>query len=76
MSVKIITSHNEEDFIGDIPNIFYNHFCPDDWDYMIIGEDRNEVDDLAYKLQVCTYELENILFEDGSSKWVAVTYHG
>jgi hypothetical protein len=76
MSVKVITSHNEADFSGEIANLFYNHFDPDDWDYVLIGEDKNEVDDLAYKLQVYDYKINPIPFDDGVVRWVAVTYHG
>lgn len=78
MALKVISSHNESDFRGDIANLFYNHFNPDDWDYLIIGEDMNEVEDLAYKLKVYSYQMKQIVFsnyEDGI-KWVAVTYHG
>jgi hypothetical protein len=43
MSVKVITSYNDEDF-SEVSEMFYNNFSPDDWDYMIIGEDIREVE--------------------------------
>ena len=79
MSVTVINSSNEEDF-EEIGNLFYNHFSPDDWDYVIMGEDKNEVEDLAYKLQIFDYKIEPIPMKDPMTnwdivKWVAVTYH-
>ncbi len=79
MSVKVITSYNDEDF-SEVSEMFYNNFMPDDWDYMIIGEDIREVEDLAYKLKVYDYILNEIEMIDPMTNWkvnmwVAVTYH-
>jgi hypothetical protein len=79
MSVKVITSYNDEDF-SEVSEMFYNSFSPDDWDYMIIGEDIREVEDLAYKLKVYDYTLKEIEMIDPMTNWkvnmwVAVTYH-
>jgi hypothetical protein len=79
MAIKIVYSNNDEDF-AEISDMFYNNFNPDDWDYVIIGEDRREVDDMAYKLQVCDYEIKEVKITDPMTNWivdtwVAVTYH-
>lgn len=79
MSVKVITSWNDEDF-SEVSDMFYNNFTPDDWDYMIIGEDLREVEDLAYKLKVYDYTMKYVEMIDSMPNmkvdvWVAVTYH-
>ena len=79
MSMKVITCHNDEDF-SEVSEMFYNNFMPDDWDYIIIGEDIGEVEDLAYKLKVYDYTLKEIEMIDPMTNWkvnmwVAVTYH-
>jgi len=79
MSMKVITSYNDEDF-SEVSEMFYNNFSPDDWDYMIIGEDPREVGDLAYTLKVYDYTMKEIEMIDPMTNWkvnmwVAVTYH-
>jgi hypothetical protein len=79
MSVKVITRWNDEDFL-EVSEMFYNNFMPDDWDYMIIGEDIREVEDLAYKLKDYDYTMKKIEMIDPMTNWkvnmwVAVTYH-
>lgn len=69
MSVKVITNGNDLDF-SDVSGVFYNNFSPDDWDYMIVGTDRNEVDTIAYLLHVFKYNMKHV-----DDVWVAVTYH-
>lgn len=69
MAVKIISGWNDPEF-PIYENIFYS-FTPDDWDYMIIGEENeNEVRELAVKLQVFDFQIKMI-----GNRWVAVTYH-
>lgn len=79
MSVKVITSQNDVDF-SEVSEMFYNNFMPDDWDYVIIGEDLREVEDLAYKLKIYDFVMKEIEMVDPVSNmkvdmWVAVTYH-
>ena len=76
MSVNVITSWNDEDF-EEFSEMFYNNFSPDDWDYLIIGDSKNEVEHLAYTLHVCSYDMKEIsgIANWSDAKWVAVTYH-
>ncbi len=79
MSVKVITNSNEEDF-AEVSDVFYNNFMPDDWDYIIIGDNYTEVADLADKLKVCDCVVKEIEMIDSMTNWnvemwVAVTYH-
>ena len=68
MSVKIITYNDPE--WESYSDLFYNNFDPDDWDYLIIGDDKYTVELLAEKLYIFNYDMKEI---DGS--WAAVTYH-
>ena len=79
MSMKVITSYNDEDF-SEVSEMFYNNFMPDDWDYIIIGEDPHEVGDLAIRLRIFSYNMKEIEMIDPMTNWkvdmwVAVTYH-
>lgn len=69
MSVKVIFYANEKDF-EEVYSAFYNNFNPDDWDFIVIGEDKNEVDGIAYLLQGSGYDVKQI-----GDEWMAVTYH-
>ncbi len=69
MSVKVIFYANEKDF-EEVSSTFYDYFCPDDWDYIIIGNDENEVDGIAYLLHAFDYKVKQI-----GEEWMAVTYH-
>lgn len=79
MSIKVICGYNDEEW-NSVSEMFYENFNPDDWDYIIIGEDKQQVEDMAYKLQVCDYEIKEIKTVDPMTnwevdQWVAVTYH-
>lgn len=69
MAIKIICGYNDSEWAAHA-DMFYDNFTPDDWDYIIIGEQQGPVEDMAYKLQVCDYTVKNI-----GDQWVAVTYH-
>lgn len=69
MSIKIICGYNDAEW-DSVSDMFYENFNPDDWDYIIIGKDKQQVEDMAYKLQVCDYEIKEV-----GLMWVAVTYH-
>lgn len=69
MSIKIICGYTDTEWETH-SDMFYNNFNPDDWDYIIVGQDKQQVEDMAYKLQVCDYTVKNI-----GDQWVAVTYH-
>jgi hypothetical protein len=69
MSIKIICGYNDTEW-DSVSGMFYNNFNPDDWDYIIIGQDKQQVEDMAYKLQVCDYKIKEV-----GLMWVAVTYH-
>jgi hypothetical protein len=69
MSVKIIIGYRDPNF-EDVQQMFYDNFSPDDWDHIIIGDDGEQVEDLARRLAIFESVLKHI---DG--KWVAVTYH-
>lgn len=69
MSVKIIAGYNDPEF-DDHADKFYGNFCPDDWDYIVIGDEEYTVDCIAYKLAVMDYEKKQI----GEEYW-AVCYH-
>ena len=68
MSVKIITYNDSE--WQSYSDLFYNNFDPDDWDYLIIGDDKYTVELLVEKLYIFNYDMKEI---DG--RWTAVTYH-
>lgn len=69
MAIKIICGYNDPEF-----NIYENyldqHFDPDDWDYMIMGENEFEVTELAEKLYVFEYGIKKV-----GNIFIAVTYH-
>ena len=69
MSVLVVSGYRDKEF-KEYEDLFYENFNPDDWDYLIIGEDQNEVQNLAWRLEVCDSELKQV-----GSVWVAVTYH-
>lgn len=80
MSIKIICGYNDAEW-DSVSDMFYENFNPDDWDYIIIGEDQHQVEDMAYRLQVCGCEVKSIKMVDPMTnwtvdQWVAVTYHG
>lgn len=68
MAVKIICGYDDPEF-PIYENLFWN-FCPDDWDYMIIGDVEHQVADLGQNLAIFEYQIKKI-----GSVWVAVTYH-
>lgn len=68
MAVKVIIGRNDPEFSSYEDQ--FQHFCPDDWDYMIIGDNRTEVEDLADILG--RYDFNMLKFDD---LWIAVTYH-
>lgn len=68
MAVKVIAGYDDPEF-----NIYENYFwafTPDDWDYMIIGESKSEVENLAEKLKIFDYTIKQF-----TDRWIAVTYH-
>jgi len=69
MSVLVVSGYRDSEF-EEYKDLFYENFNPDDWDYIIIGEDENEVKNMAWGLEVCDSEIKKI-----GSVWVAVTYH-
>lgn len=69
MAIKIISGWNDPEF-SVYENYFWS-FTPDDWDYMIIGANKTEVETIAEKLFVCDYQIKEL----GKNNWVAVTYH-
>ena len=68
MTVKVVFGWNDPEF-HIYENVFWN-FTPDDWDYMIIGENQYEVERIAERMQVCDYQIKQI-----GDRWIAVTYH-
>ena len=68
MSIKIISSYDDPEF-KDYENYFWE-FTPDDWDYIIIGENQHEVETIAEKLYVCDYQIKEF-----DNLYIAVTYH-
>jgi hypothetical protein len=69
MAIKIVCGYNDPEW-DSVKDMFYDNFDPDDWDYIIIGSNKQQVEDMAYKLQVCDYRVREI-----NEQWVAVTYH-
>jgi hypothetical protein len=71
MSIKIIAGYNDPEWDA-YSDMFYAHFNPDDWDYIIEGTDRYGVENIAERLRLygCDYVIKQI-----GDKWVAVTYH-
>jgi hypothetical protein len=68
MSIKIITSYEDPEF--KLYENYFWKFSPDDWDYIIIGENSHEVESIAEKLYVCDYQMKEF-----DNLYVAVTYH-
>lgn len=69
MAIRICEGY-EDPMFEEVKDKFYNHFTPDDWDYIIIGPTFWRVQILAEKLMICDYQIEKV---DG--EWMAVTYH-
>jgi hypothetical protein len=70
MSVKVICGYNDAEFTDEMQDMLYEHFSPDDWDYIVIGDDINEVDGVAYTLSIFEYKIKEI-----GGKFFSVTYH-
>jgi hypothetical protein len=70
MSVKVICGYNDAEFTDEMQDMLYDHFSPDDWDYIIIGDVLDEVDGVAYTLSIFEYKTKEI-----NGKFVSVTYH-
>ena len=68
MAIKIITGYNDPEF--PIYENYLGSFDPDDWDYMIIGENEFEVTELANKLKVFDSNIKKV-----GNNYIAVTYH-
>lgn len=68
MAIKIVVGYDDPEF--PIYENYFWSFCPDDWDYMIIGDKHSDVADLAEKLMIFDYTIKQ--FPD---RWIAVTYH-
>ena len=69
MAVKIIAGYSDSEWEAH-KDMFYANFNPDDWDYIIIGDDEWCVNYLASKLYIYNFEIKQI-----GEQWVAVTYH-
>lgn len=69
MAMKIIDGYDDPEW-ESYKDLFYENFNPDDWDYIIEGNDEFSVDALASKLMVCDYDVKKI-----GDKFYAVTYH-
>ena len=48
----------------------FNHFNDDDWDYLIVGNHRGAVVEIAEMLYVCDYDIREF-----AGVFFAVTYH-
>jgi len=59
-----------DDYDSAINDVFFDNFHPDDWDYVLVGDDWSHVEHLAEKLKVFKYDIKFI----GDQVW-AVTYH-
>ncbi len=70
MSVKVICGYNDAEFTDEMQDMLYQHFSPDDWDYIVIGEVFDEVDGVAYTLSIFEYKIKEI-----GGKFFSVTYH-
>lgn len=69
MAMKIISGYKDSEWSA-YEKLFYDNFNPDDWDYIIEGDNEYDVDYMASKLYVCDYTVKQI-----NDKWYAVTYH-
>lgn len=69
MAVKVITGYKDPEW-NQYEKLFYDNFEPDDWDYMVIGDTADEVDSIAYRLEVFDRKMKQI-----GDKFYAVTYH-
>lgn len=72
MVTRIITKYQDKEF-SKIENSFYSNFSPDDWDYIIVGDDVYDVDQIAFKLKgnlATNYEIK-----DCPEGFIAVVYH-
>ena len=69
MAMKIICGYNDPEWEA-YSNLFYENFNPDDWDYIIEGDNEFDVVMIAEKLYVCDFDTQKI-----GAKFYAVTYH-
>lgn len=70
MAVKVISSYHDDGF-EEVQDFFFNNFSCDDWDFILIGDKKHEVEKVALKLQVMESEGPK-LYND---LWYMVTYH-
>lgn len=68
-TVKVVDGRRDPEF-NLYENDFYSNFTPDDWDYIIVGSNREIVEEHARQLAVLDYEVAPI-----ANAWMAVTYH-
>lgn len=69
MAVQVVNGY--KDSMWDVvKDMFYANFNPDDWDYIVMGYDEQEVREMAQKMTVCDNDVKQI-----GVMWVAVTYH-
>lgn len=69
MAIRITSGYNDPMF-EEYKDRFYNNFTPDDWDYIIVGDNEITVEMIASRLMVCDYEIKKV-----GDEWIAVTYH-
>jgi hypothetical protein len=72
MATRIITDYCDEEF-NTIEEVFYSNFSPDDWDYIIVGDNAYTVDEIALKLKgnlATDYQVKEF-----SGSFIAVIYH-
>lgn len=69
MAVKIIIGYDDSEWKA-VSDTFYNNFIPDDWDYIVIGKNIDEVDTICSRLYICDYKIVDI-----NGEFWGVTYH-
>lgn len=71
MAVYVVDRHSDEAF-NRISDLFYNHFCPDDWDFILYGPNPHEIESLASRLTRFNAEETKQVSAD---MWMTVVYH-
>lgn len=69
MATKIIVGYNDSEYDAYM-KLFHDNFNPDDWDFIIEGDNEFDVEYIASKLMLYDYSTKKI-----GNKFYAVTYH-
>lgn len=58
----------------ELAEVFYSNFAPDDWDFIVISDNKDMVEVVCNSLFVCDFDVKYVCLE-GEHVWMGVTYH-